>query len=248
MVHLLILVLAFFLHLQDYAIAQERPSSEFREFSELLKTAELVGPSANDVRTDLNGYSQWRYTTIVRGGKAFMRFQAVPGTRAALRQKGQLSSSNRVTARWTTGERNYVTGRIILPKLKDSVQEIVLMTASAGDDNQLVQIIWRKDFQSKRDSYFVWVRPNANEVGSSRFFYLGPRDSSETSSTKFTITVDRNKMAVKMDDRTIVERLQLSNYGSRRLSFSAGLVLKEAMASPGDSAAVFIADLNWKVL
>lgn len=226
--------------------------SDSKEFEDVISESELIGPAASQVLKDLRGVSQWYYNLQNRAKRTTMRMEASKNTRMMLRKKEggttskQLNSTGlyQLSARWTTSELNSMIAKIDFPAPESTVDRVLLMTALGTNNVELFRIIWKRSAWGYEDGYFAMIAPDRADDRYWFAYYLGPRKESALS--KFLIRVDKNKLDIEMDDRLMVNAIELSNYSSSQLLFQAGVAIYDYMASsPSSLAVVYIAELIW---
>lgn len=214
------------------------PPSNFQKILGYTRKIELVGSAAPKPN------SEFRFAPTFQGQR-YIAVKAKRGSSSFIRLKNHSSRTNsrqitnyvlnQTTARWTNAQKHFVACRIYVPRPRSTVNEFCVMTTGYST---LFRIVWKRESWGYRDSYFALVSPDGKDDNVWMVYYLGPRK--RKTSTKFSVFVDRNNFVVEMDNKVMIDNPNLTNYGSNKLFFMAGVAMNNYMASSASSSAVVL--------
>lgn len=251
--HIIFLVLpAFILYLNTVYAAEIDlgPPSKFPEFA-IVKQADLIGPSAAQVRGNLLDYSEWRFAAINVNGGNRIRIKARRGSRTVLKSKKrrrpvrqvQGETLNQQSSKWKTGETSFISSSIGIPDIAYTINEFVVLSGSGSRNAELFRVVWRRNSWGHHDSFFALVTPDASDGRYWHVHYLGDRSSKNAA--KISVNIENNKLSAVFNGKTKCN-VNLKNYGDTELDFAAGVTIYDYMAPDDESVVVlYISDLEW---
>lgn len=235
------LAVLVFLAAPVYSVSKPIPPSRISQFKDFLNNSVLVSPTTEFHRSDLDEFVQWNFKTHEEGNKMFLLFGANWNSKMSVLQRTKEGGSQgkslrmsmpqqrqrKVETESTTTYRQFgIDADVHIPEQPDGINEFYFLslTGNAVRPNEihLIGLQWKRNYDGKSDVITASITQNQKKPDVGKIIFIGPRlDSSQ----RFSWRVSKKGLHFSVDNQTVIENLQLTEWHQGGLDTRAGVQL-----------------------